>query len=132
MIVPSIINCNLLSSQLAVKRSVIVSVYSWYLEVEIKPLLSRDLERKFEKKKRKSVVILNASSLETVHLEQKLAEKLLITADYQHAGKWEKLSLPTKSSDYLLCIHSLFFASTLPRSILTAVWLCLFRWSSNV
>ena len=51
MIVPSIINCNLLSSQLAVKRSVIVSVYSWYLEVEIKPLLSRDLERKFEKKK---------------------------------------------------------------------------------
>ena len=33
----------------------IVSVYSWYLEVEMKPLLSLDLEQKFEKKKGKSV-----------------------------------------------------------------------------
>ena len=64
----------------------------------MKPLLSRDLERKFEKKKSKSVVILNASSLETVDLEQKLAEKLLITADYQHAAKWEKLSF----TDYFM------------------------------
>ena len=98
MIVPSIINCNLLSSQLAVKRSVIVSVYSWYLEVEIKPLLSLDLEQKFEKKKGQIGVILNALSLETVDLEQKLAEKLLITADYQHAAKWEKLSF----TDYFM------------------------------
>ena len=75
----------------------IESVYSWYLEVEIKPLLSRDLGRKFEKKS-KSVVILNASSLETVDLEQKLAEKLVITADYQHAAKWEKLSF----TDYFM------------------------------
>ena len=64
----------------------IVSVYSWYLEVEIKPLLSLDLEQKFEKKEQIGV-ILNALSLETVDLEQKLAEELLITADYQHAAK---------------------------------------------
>lgn len=75
----------------------IVSVYSWYLEVEIKPLLSPDLEQKFEKKEQIGV-ILNALSLETVDLEQKLAEKLLITADYQHAAKWEKLSF----TDYFM------------------------------
>lgn len=75
----------------------IVSVYSWYLEVEIKPLLSLDLEQKFEKKEQIGV-ILNALSLETVDLEQKLAEKLLITADYQHAAKWEKLSF----TDYFM------------------------------
>lgn len=75
----------------------IVSVYSWYLEVEIKPLLSLDLEQKFEKKEQIGV-ILNALSVETVDLEQKLAEKLLITADYQHAAKWEKLSF----TDYFM------------------------------
>lgn len=75
----------------------IVSVYSWYLEVEIKPLLSLDLEQKFEKKEQIGV-ILNALSLETVDLEQKLAEELLITADYQHAAKWEKLSF----TDYFM------------------------------
>lgn len=64
----------------------IVSVYSWYLEVEIKPFLSPDLGQKFEKKEQIGV-ILNALSLETVDLEQKLAEELLITADYQHAAK---------------------------------------------
>lgn len=76
----------------------IVSVYYWYLEVEIKPLLSLDLEQKFEKKKGQIGVILNALSLETVDLEQKLAEKLLITADYQHAAKREKLSF----TDYFM------------------------------
>ena len=39
----------------------IVSVYSWYLEVEMKPLLSLDLEQKFEKKGQIGV-ILNALS----------------------------------------------------------------------
>ena len=66
--------------------------------MEIKPLLSLDLEQKFEKKKGQIGVILNALSLETVDLEQKLAEKLLITADYQHAAKWEKLSF----TDYFM------------------------------
>lgn len=50
------------------------------------------------KKKGQIGVILNALSVETVDLEQKLAEKLLITADYQHAAKWEKLSF----TDYFM------------------------------
>ena len=50
------------------------------------------------KKKEQIGVILNALSLETVDLEQKLAEELLITADYEHAAKWEKLSF----TDYFM------------------------------